>query len=557
MTRTLILGLDGAPLDLVQRWAEAGYLPNLHSLMQRGGYGELRSVMPVLSSAAWVSFATGMNPGKHGIYDFVQRDLATYRRYLVRGGSEIKAPSLWRRLSQAGERVAVTNVPMTYPSEPVNGVIVSGLGTPAFRPFTYPASLETELRSQGYRLSKVVHFAPGKEQAFLDEVYRLTDIQAEAALKLAAAEPWDLFVHVVRDPDEMAHFFWRDMDETHPAHDARHAERFGTAIRDYYRHVDGWVGRFVEQAGRDVDVIVLSDHGSGPLDKDVMLNGWLQQRGYQRAQTKINTSGRLRQGLARAGINRQRISRLLRGSGLGGVERVIKQVLGDRIQILAADAQVDISDVVDWAQTQAYSFGYHGQIYVNLQGREAQGIVPPSDYDALCREISAKLAALVDPEDGLPVVSEVYRKEDLFHGDNVKWAPDLMVTMRGLRYITRQGYEYAGESIFASPLTHESGSHREMGVLIAAGPSFAAQGRAPQAASLMDIAPTVLHLHGLAAPSAMDGAVLVNWLSPDAARREVRYDERDEDTTLDGQPGTAAEGDAALWEQLRNLGYVE
>ena len=148
-----------------------------------------------------------MNPGKHGIYDFVQRDLATYRRYLVRGGSEIKAPSLWRRLSQAGKRVAATNVPMTYPPEPVNGIIVTGLGTPEFRPFTYPASLEVELHSQGYRLSKVAHYAPGREQAFLDEVYRLTDIQAGIALKLAASEPWDLFVHVIRDPDEMAHFF--------------------------------------------------------------------------------------------------------------------------------------------------------------------------------------------------------------------------------------------------------------------------------------------------------------------------------------------------------------
>ncbi len=559
MTRTLIIGLDGASLDLVRPWADAGDLPNLRDLMQRGGYGELRSVMPVLSSAAWVSFMTGMNPGKHGIYDFVQRDLATYRRYLVRGGSEIKAPSLWHRLGQAGKRVAALNVPMTYPAEAINGILVTGLGTPEFRPFAYPATLEAELRAAGYRVNKQAHFAPGKEQAFLDEVYALTDIQAAAALKLAGAEPWDLFMHVIRDPDEMAHFFWRDMDASHPAHDPDHAARFGSALRDYYRHVDGWIGRFVQQAGPDVDVIVLSDHGCGPLYKDVMLNSWLQDAGYQRRRPEIGASGRLRQALARLGVNRQGISRLLRGSGLGRVERLIKDALGERINLLPADAQWDMSDVVDWTHTRAYSFGYHGQIYINLQGREAQGIVPPAVYEALCQEISAGLAALVDPADGLPVVSAVYRKEDLFHGDNLKWAPDLTVIMRDLGYITRQGYEFAegGKSIFAAPVTHESGSHREMGILIAAGPSFAAQGRAAEPVSLMDVAPTVLHLHDMAVPTAMDGTVLRSWLSPDAGQRPVRYDDRRADLALNSPPGADSEGDAALWEHLRSLGYVE
>ena len=559
MTRTLIIGLDGASLDLIEPWAEEGHLPHLHTLMQRGIYGELRSVMPVLSSAAWVSFMTGMNPGKHGVYDFVQRDLTTYRRYLVRGGTEIKAPSLWRMLSAAGKRVGIVNVPMTHPPEAINGFLITGLGTPLYQPFTYPPELENALRADGYRVNKQAHYAPGAEQKFLDEVYALTDIQAQAALNLASSEPWDFFMHVIRDPDEMAHFFWRYMDTSHPAYDPVAAEKYGSALRDYYSHIDGWIGRFLERAGPQTDVIILSDHGCGPLYKDVMLNGWLQQTGFLNMKQDQATSNRLRQQLARAGIHRQRVSQLLRDSGLGRVEKLIKDILGDRIDLLSAGENWDMSDVVDWPHTQAYSFGYHGQIYVNLDGRESQGVVPPSQYDAVCREIAEELSRLVDPEDGLPVVSAVYRKEELFRGDNLKWAPDLTVIMRDLAYITRQGYEFAGagKQLFAAPLTHESGSHREMGVLIAAGPSFTKRGPADKPASLMDIAPTVLHLHGLAVPASMDGAVLQDWLRSDLRQYAVSFDNTRGDLALDGDAGESREGDAALWDHLRNLGYVE
>jgi len=562
MTRTLIIGLDGAPLGLIEQWAAAGDLPHLAGLMARGVYGELRSVMPVLSSAAWVSFMTGMNPGKHGIYDFVQRDLSTYRRRTVRAGSHLTVPTLWGLLSQAGQRVGVVNVPMTYPVEAVNGVLISGLGTPDYRPFCFPAEREETLRQQGYRVNKRTHFAPGNEQAFLDEVYAITDLQAGAALELLGGEAWDFFMHVIRDPDEMGHFFWAAGDPTHPAHTPALAERFGSALRDYYRHIDGWLGRFIAAAGDGVDVIVVSDHGSGPLYKDVSLNEWLRQAGFLHTQTAPSAAASPKQLLARLGITRQGISKLLRGSGLGRVERWIKDLLGERIDLLAESQRQELSEIVDWTRTRAYSFGYHGQIYLNLAGREAQGIVPPAQYAALCDEICGALAALRDPADGQSVVSALYRKEELFHGPHLAWAPDITVIMRDLAYITRQGYEFAATpaGLFATPHTHETGSHREMGVILAAGPSFARRGRMPAPANLFDVTPTVLHLHGQPVPGAMDGAVLVDWLNTDA-RGEANVS--DEPTAISGVGETAVtpawsdEDEETMMQQLRNLGYVE
>jgi hypothetical protein len=160
-------------------------------------------------------------------------------------------------------------------------------------------------------------------------------------------------------------------------------------------------------------------------------------------------------------------------------------------------------------------------------------------------------------------VSAIYRKEELFHGDNLKWAPDLTVIMRDLAYITRQGYEFTDRigELFADPNTFESGSHREMGVVIASGPSFENLGRLPEAASLMDIAPTVLHLNELPVPTSMDGTVRLEWLEPGARKRKIRRDDgsdngeqqfaRDEGSALHG------EDDSALWDHLRSLGYVE
>lgn len=561
MSRTLVIGLDGASLDLIERWTAAGQLPHLAQLMQRGVYGELRSVMPVLSSAAWVSFMTGMNPGKHGVYDFVQRDLTTLRRHTTRAGAHIPVPTLWKRLSQAGRRVAVCNVPMTYPVEPVNGVLISGLGTPDYRPFTHPAELEDDLRKQGYRVNKRIHYTPDHAQAFLDEVYAITDLQAETALAIFRREPWDFFMHVIRDPDEMAHFFWAASDPTHPAHTPDLAARFGNALRDYYIHVDAWVGRFVAAAGPDVDIIVVSDHGSGPLYKDVSLNEWLRQTGFLQLHAKPAAANSPKQVLAKLGISRQRISRILRSSGLGRVERWIKDILGDKIQILAESERQELAEIVDWSKTQAYSFGYHGQIYLNLAGREAHGIVSPDQADRVYDEIRTALLALRDPADGQPVVSAVYRKEELFHGPYLEWAPDITVIMRDLAYITRQGYEFAATpgGLFATPHTHESGSHREMGVIVAAGPSFVQQGRTATPVSLMDVAPTVLHLQGRAVPVAMDGVPLREWLTP-----EKRAQSPGADGGADGDDGPAAptpdwsdKDEATLMRQLRNLGYVE
>ncbi len=559
MSRVLVIGLDGATLDLVEPWAQAGQLPVLADMMRCGSYGRLRSVLPVLSSAAWASMMTGMNPGKHGLFDFVRREPGSYRLRVLRR-DHMRGASLWRILSDYGRKVGVVNVPMTYPPEQVNGFIVSGLGTPDYKPFTYPQELGAKLLARGYRVNKLLAYRPGNEAAFLREVYEMTDRLTDSALWLMHERDWDFFMVVFRDTDELAHFFWKHMDPTHPAHNPAADRPYQDAILDYYRKVDTIIGEFVQAAGPDTTTIILSDHGAGPLYRDVFLNEWLRQTGFLATKSSVPQIGMARGMFARVGLTRTNISATLRRLRLGKVEQWLKDRLGDRIEWLPRTRRVEFAEAIDWSRTRAYSFGYHGQIYVNLRGREPEGIVAPgAEYDRLCKEIEATLRDLTDPRDGKPVVDQVIRREQVFSGPCVEYAPDLIIIMRNLSYITRQGHEFGEQSgqLFADPLIHQSGSHRMDGLLILSGADVINGDACKEnSAQLPDIAPTILHLLGCPAPSEMDGRVLQDWIS---TRRQVSFSNHNDESAHSApyEQTLSEDEEQEIVTRLKNLGYLD
>ncbi len=558
MSKVLVIGLDGGTLDLVVSWANQGKLPVLASLMESGKFAPLRSVIPVLSSAAWASFMTGMNPGKHGLIDFVRREKNSYRLHLL-NRTHMRGASLWQMLSEQGHKVGVLNVPMTYPPEDVNGFIVSGLGTPDFKPFTFPQELGDELLRRGYIVNKRVVFKPGNEDAFIREAHQIADQTTDTALWLMREKEWDFFMLVYRDTDEMPHFFWRHMDSNHPAHDPSTDHRYKDAILDYYQNLDTAIGKLVDAAGPDTTTLILSDHGMGPLYKDVLLNEWLRQNGYLEtisSQAQLHGSSRI---LASLGLTRTNISSTLRRTGLGSLENRIKDLLGDRIEILPRTPRADFPDAINWTRTRAYSFGYHGQIYINLAGREPQGIVAPGEeYDQLCQQIKSGLQALVDPADGAPVVDAIYNREEIFTGPCEEYAPDLTVVMRDLSYITRKGYEFGNQAgqVFSAPQTGESGSHRYLGMLIMAGAQIAKGSTPSSDPVLYDLAPTILHLLGSPVHSEMDGRVLEEWITTKYPVKTGKYLCMEENQAPTGQ-SFSEEDEKEMIERLKGLGYLE
>jgi predicted AlkP superfamily phosphohydrolase/phosphomutase len=465
--------------------------------------------------------------------------------------------SLWNILSSHDLRVGIVNVPMTYPPEAVNGFLISGLGTPDYQTFTYPPDLSERLLRNGYRVNRrMFHQSPGDEQAFIDDTYDISERLTQATLRLMAEEPWDFFMVVYRDTDEMAHAFWSYMDDTHPIHNPTTAQPYRGAILDCYRRMDKAIGKLIEAAGPETSVFIISDHGTGPLYKDVFLNEWLRREGFLVTKTPKST----RRILARMGLTRANVSRVLRALGLLRVERWIKDLLGERIAALPRDTWGDFDEVIEWSQTTAYSYGYHGQIYINLAGREPQGIVNRDDFERVRTEIRQALDRWMDPADGRPVVSATYTSDELFHGPHTAHAPDLVVVMRDLAYITRHRYEFGDQPnlLFTEPLTHETGGHRLNGVLIASGPGLAQIDGQASEASLMDITPTVLHLLGCPVPEHIDGQVIVDRLTTDWRARPVRtFQDNDWAKRASQGDGLSRTEERELLDRLRKLGYLE
>lgn len=554
--KLLVIGIDGAPHPLIERWAAEGKLPNLARLIERGGLGVLRSTIPVHSPTAWASFITGLNPGAHGVFDFVRRSPDSYKLSVVRA-DQYPGASIWRLLSEQGRQVGVMNVPMTYPPEPVNGFLVSGLGTPDYSRYTFPPELQHELDSSGYKVNKKFFFVRDRQDEWLDDITAMTDIRGQTAVRLISEKPWDFFMVVFRNSDEICHFYWHHMDETHPQHDPTAPSRYRTAILDLYRQIDRWVGEIVAAAGENVNIVVMSDHGAGPLYRDVFLNEWLWREGWLALHEEVAGGRGWLHTMQRLGITRARISDTLTRLNMHWLETAIKRALGDRIYVLPRDERPEFHNAIEWTKTKAYSFGYYGQIFINLQGREPMGIVPPEDYEALRDEIAQRLMTIVDPEDGLPVVDRVFKKEELYHGRYLAEAPDLLAIMRGLTYITRMGYEFAGERgvMFREPYTDETGGHRLEGVLIAAGPDIRS-GPLPER-PIVDLTPTLLQLQGCPAPDYMDGRPINDMLT-DAFRKshpltvvpaEIRGREE-----MAGSWDAVAEADVT--ERLKQLGYL-
>ena len=436
--------------------------------------------------------------------------------------------------------------------------MITGLDTPDQRPFTYPVELSEELRARGYRVNRTVFYAPGREEAYLRDVYEMTDRLADTALDLFRQEPWDLFVVVFRDLDEVSHYFWKHMDASHPQHDSQADTNYADAILKYYQYLDGELARFVEAAGPDVDLVLVSDHGFGPLYQDVFLNEWLKQEGL--LATVAPSTTLLQRALLRTGLTRQRISRSLQGMGLAAFERRLRSAMGDKLELFPAHDRAVFPGAVDWERTRAYSFGYHGQVFVNLRGREPRGIVEPGkDYEETLVFLEEKLTALVDPADGQPVVTRMIRGSELF-GDAVeRGAPDLVLLMRDLAYITRQGYEFGAAPgvVFQQPASFESGSHRENGIAVFAGPHFVRQAwQEPYA--ITDIAPTLLHLLGVPTVVRMDGRVLREQLV--TASQEPLSDVKDHVLVEPPAPPKddvlSPEEEAELADRLRRLGYL-
>lgn len=552
--KVMVVGLDGATFDLMRPWAESGQLPTVRRLMAEGAFGELHSTIPPMTAPAWTSFMTGKNPGKHGLYDWIYRRQDSYEVSPVTA-KHCAEPTLWSLLSDAGQRVCVYNVPMTYPPVAVNGVMIAGMPTPSVRaPFTYPPDLYQEMSQQVDEY--ILYPDPGQAYSdtgvdgFLKRLYKTTENRLKVLRFLRTKEDWDFFMVVFNGTDAVQHALWKHMSPEHPQHDPAKAAKYGSAILQFYQYIDTWLADLLEDLDEDAVLMIMSDHGAGPFRKFVHLNNWLRREGW--LHFKEDTQTRAKAALFRAGFAPMKVYDLLMRLGLGGLKR---EVVRGKGQSLLRNLFLSFADV-DWSRTAAYSLGNVGQIYLNVRGREPQGIVEPGTaYDELRNQIMVCLADLRDPETGDWVIDDIYRREEIYAGRYLDQAADILFIPKSLEYFGFGEYEFGSNEIIEKVVRGISGTHRMNGILMLKGQPIR-RGLELKGAAIIDLAPTILHLMGVPVPQDMDGRVIVDGLKPEYAELDSLGQGKTPTRPVSDLEVLSPEEESQIVERLRGLGYV-
>ena len=551
MGKVFVAGLDGATLDLILPWAMQGKLPTFARILSEGAYGELTTVIPPMTGPAWTSFATGKNAGKHGIVDFVRRRSESYDIVPV-NAADRRSRSLWGIVGERGRKVGVMNVPVTYPPEPVNGFMVTGLLTPSEKScYTYPAELAGELDAAvgGYRVHMRPSYSTGNVGGFLSDLQVLIRKQSAATKYLMRNYEWDLFTVVYRWPDGVQHALWHAIDPTHPLHSHKHAVRYGDGILDVYKQVDAHLAELIALLDKDTTLVIMSDHGAGPLHEFIHVNNWLLKWGFLRVRRSL--ASRLRRLVFRLGLSPVQVYHVMLRLGLGFVKGAVTK---GKNRGLLARFFLSFADV-DWSLTRAYAVGNGGQIFVNMRGREPQGIVEPgAEYEQVVAEIIRHLSDMTDPRTGEGIPVDVYRREDLYSGENLALIPDIVFLPRDLRRMPFGEYEFGSHKL-VSPALSISGTHRMNGVIMLWGAGIKT-GRRVQEGHIVDVAPTVLALMGLDIPSDMDGRVLSEAFEDGVVLPTVVSGADGQDARGNGTAGLSEEEEAEIVARLRGLGYV-
>ncbi len=533
--RVLIIGLDGATFDVLTPLVEAGRMPHLKHLIDTGVSGILDSTKPPITPAAWTTFMTGKGPGRHGIVDFEKYDIAT-NRLTFNSTFEIREKTVWDILSEKKFRVGSISLPMTYPPKRVNGFVISGFETPSTdSDFTYPRDLKQEIlrRWPDYSYRTDWQRDAFRRDSVFDRNMRYIERSFEQGCDLTEycgeRYGWDVLMVLFKLVDNLQHKAWRYLDPSTRGSDPGRTER---CIR-CFESLDRALKRLSDYAARhDATTIIMSDHGHGSLEGKAQPNLLLKNWGYLG----------LRSGLARAQTRGAYLWRRLSGKKNGRF----------------TDGGIDRELAVDWSRTQACVMhaGIYGFLYLNLRGRQPNGIVPPERYESLRDEIRERLLAeKVRDRTGreIPIFPEVHKTEELYNcrREDQPWLPDLLLVPQPGFAVVRKIRGWQPVRWCSSD--RMEGTHRVEGILCVNGPHVL-RGKTIRA-NIADITPTILASLGLRVPIDMEGKILtelfdtppsIEFEPPQAADRSDL-----------GKEVYTEEDKEVLTRRLSDLGYLD
>lgn len=456
--KVFVIGLDCAAPELVfERWRDL--LPNLNRLMSRGVYGNLASCTPAITVPAWSVMTSSKDPGTLGIYGFRNRADWSYDKMSIATGSAVKVDRVWDILSRSNKRVNVVGVPGTYPPRSVNGCLVGCFLTPSIASnYTHPPEFKKEIAEWvGEYWVDVKDFRTEDKDYLLRQIYEMTRVRAQLVKRMITDKPWDFFMFVEMGVDRIHHGLWSYTDEGHWRFEP--GNKYINAIRDYYIYLDREIGEMLALLPEDTVVMVASDHGAKRMDGGLAINEWLRREGYLTLAQDVPTT-------------------------MTPFERV----------------------KVDWAKTKAWSSGgYYARIFMNVQGREPNGVIAPADYERERDELIRRLIVIPGPN-GEDIHTQVFKPQAIYHEVN-NIAPDLIVYFGDLYWRSVGSLGLESIYTFENDTGPDDANHAQQGMFILYDPARDLGGRRLQA-EIMDIAPTVLHYMGEPIPADMQGHVI-------------------------------------------------
>ncbi len=547
--KIMVLGFDGCSYNIITPLIEKGKLPNFALMMREGSWGNLRSTVPPLSGPAWVSFATGKLPGKHGVFDFFRNLPESYSCTPVNNGF-IQTKTLWEILSEQGKRVGIMNMLFTYPPTELNGFLIAGRETPSEdMPYTYPEGLKDEILSIEPEYCVELHKQISRTRHFLKQVVKQLRIQEKINRYLLEKYPCDFSLSFFAIPDVINHVFWQHIDSAHPNFNIKEHRKFYPLIEECFVELDSIVGERLKMIDDDTILMIMSDHGAGPLKRVIQLNRWLQDErllnlkeefGYRRKRffiiaTKLLTN----------------LMYLTSRFDVFGLRRIIGLKTREKRRAFVR------TKLIDWTKTKAYA-GRPGEygIHINLKGREGCGIVDPDvEYEQLRDIIISKLCSFTDPESGKRVFNNVWRREDIYDGPYTEHAPDLILDFGENPY-------FPGDGLIAENVLEEvpnegiCGMHRDYGVLFVKGKGIK-KGYKIDNAHICDLSPTILFMLDSEVPNDMDGKVLTEiMVSSFYKDNTVRYSEDKGSKVEKKSVVYTKEEEEEIKKRLRELGYL-
>lgn len=461
MTKVFVMGVDGAfPEYFFGEWMKE--LPNIRNLIENSSYAKLNSTTPPLSITAWTSIVTGKTPTDTGLFEYIYRKNHSYTDIGVTTAINLKEKNIWQIASDHNKRSTVTYMMLTWPIKPFNGYLVSGSRTPSGENVksVYPDELGEELKKNIGEVysSGSPHFRKlNTKEEVIEDMYKLTTRHFEVMEYLLKKKNWDLFFGMVIASDKMNHSFWRYMDKGHRKYEPN--SKYENVLKEYYKFVDKRLGDMFKLLDKDTKIIVLSDHGIMRMHSRVNLTDWLIQNKYM----------------------------------------FLKEPIKEKTEFNF--------NMVDWNRTKAFAIGaYEGQIFLNMKGREPEGIIEDKDCDFLIEELIQKLSKITG-DDGSKLETLFFKKKEHFKGKFEKEAPDLMVYFDDLQYGCNT--TMIGNETLWSPQTakgSDDAGHSKQGIFIMKDGNH--KNKNLGEISYLDVAPTILNLMEVPIPKDMKGKIL-------------------------------------------------